>query len=283
MKLCMDLPPDLLFLTWMPFGRHNPKLETLRIIHKMGVPIVAWWGDTVNPAVMQMADRLSSFVQLSVAADSSTAYLQSKQPEKYLHWVCPQDPRVFHDPGLTRDIEISFLGSVQRYSDRLAGLEALRTSGLPVYQAGGQRENRLSVEEYARTYMRSKISLNFSLSGPWPQLKGHVFEATLCGAMLLESDNSETSRWLEPMVDYVPFANEADLVQKARYYLDHDSERIEIARRGHQKVKELDLGGRFWKTVFSRVFGDDGQDRRGAFPICTDRFGQNQDIPIIFA
>ena len=129
------------------------------------------------------------------------------------------------------------------------------TSGIDVYQTGGQRECRLSVDEYARIYMRSKIALNFCYHPNLiAQCKSRVFEATLCGAMLLEADNSETARRFEPMVDYVPFTDETDLVEKVRYYLAHESERMEIAARGHQKAKKMYTGDLFWKTVFRRAF-----------------------------
>ena len=256
MQVCMEERPDVLFLTWLPFSRFNPKLETLRIIRRMGIPIVTWWGDTVNPPIMEMADRLAAFVEHNVVVDSSTAYLRSKWRDRYLHLATPQDSRVFYNPGLDRDIGISFLGSTARgdYSDRRAGLDALRAHGIAVYQSGGQREHRLSIEDYARIYMRSRIALNFSLASTGPQVKGHVFEVTLCGAMLLESDNPETRRWFEPMVEYVPFAGEADLVEKARYYLEHHAERTAIAERGHQKARERYTGEKFWETLFARLF-----------------------------
>ena len=88
-------------------------------------------------------------------------------------------------------------------------------------------------------------------------MQGRIFEATLCGAMLLESDNPETELWFEPMVDYVPFVNETDLVEKAKYYLEHDDERERIASNGHQKAKKMYNCERFWTIVFKQVFGKD--------------------------
>lgn len=144
------------------------------------------------------------------------------------------------------------------HPDRYAGISALRANAIDVYQTGGQREHRLPVDEYARIYMRSKIALNFCYHpNGMAQLKGRIFEATSCGAMLMEADNPETAKLFEPMVDYVPFTDETDLVEKVRYYLAHNSERMEIAAKGHQKATEKYTGEMFWKTVFKRVFGTD--------------------------
>lgn len=262
---CMRSMPDLLYLGWVPNAPRvqrycNPKLETLNIIRKkMGIPIVAFWGDTGEPFSMQLADSVSPIASLNVVLDSMVYLKTSLHPEMYLPLWSPLDPRVFYDPQLERDIDISFVGTIgEKYPlDRHAGIAALRSNNLEVHQAGARHgEESLPIEEYARILMRSKITLNFCTMGHgrYKQVKGRVFEAIACGAMLLEGENEETSEWLEPMVDYVPFADEADLVEKAKYYLEHDLERVEIAARGHQKAIERYTGERFWRTIFSEVF-----------------------------
>ncbi|MDA1129414.1 MAG: glycosyltransferase, partial [Chloroflexi bacterium] len=139
--------------------------------------------------------------------------------------------------------------------DRQAGIAALTSHNLGGYPRDGWTGRMLPIQEYAHILMRSKIALNFCTVGddPSKQIKGRVYEATACGAMLLEAEGDETSRWFEPMVDYVPFSDELDLVEKARYYLEHDEERMEIAARGHRKAKEQYNGEMFWNTIFNKV------------------------------
>lgn len=258
LKLLIISKPDLIILTWVCSGnpKHNPKLETLKIIHsKMGIPIVAIWTDSVRPFIMEMAESILPFVKFNVVWDSTTAYLKTtRHPKKYLPLWTPQDPRIFYNPNIERDIDISFVGGIKNYSDRLAGIQALRANDFDVYQAGGQRENPLPVREYAGIFMRSKIGLNFCGSLDKIQTKGRIFEAALCGAMLMEANNPETEKWFEPMVDLVPFLNESDLVEKAKYYLENDNERLEIAARGYEKAKNKYSGEMFWKTILSRAF-----------------------------
>ncbi len=256
LRLCMESKPDLLFYSCC-YSDYEPKWETINLIRrKIGIPIVTIWWE-----VTDLAESVLPFVDLNVVLHS--AYLQrTSHPEKYLLVWTPQDPRVYYNPNVDRYMGISFVGSIKKphYSDRRSGIAALRSNGIEVYQSGGQKEHRLSVGEYARIFMRSKIALDFSLGpGGIQHAKGRIFEATLCGAMLLEDDNPQISMWFEPMVDYVPFTDEADLVEKAKYYLEHDSEREEIADRGHQKAMEKYSAGMFWRTIFGRVFGTEWQ------------------------
>jgi len=258
LNLCNESKPDLMVLTWIPVPEEccNPEHETLyKIRNNLKIPIVAMWFDSVCPKIMALSEELLPFVDLSVVADSTTAYLERTcQPEKYLSMPHPKDPRVYYDGGFDRDIDISFVGSLGAHPNRSSMINWLRNNGIDVYKTGGQREHLLSTQEYAQTYMRSKLTLNFShhRSDSF-QFKGRVFEATLCGAMLLEEENPETTRWFEPMLEYVPFKNNNDLLDKARYYLEHDAERKEIARRGLEKANERYTGKIYWETILKRV------------------------------
>src|SRR5262249_8833567 len=120
-----------------------------------------------------------------------------------------------------------------------------------VFQSGGEREQNLSVREYAAVHQRSRIVLNFAKTG-WEggiQVKGRVFEATLCGALLLEEANVQIKKWFEPGKDYVPFLALDDLVEKVHYYPGHEDERARIARNGWKKATRLYNARRFWGRV----------------------------------
>jgi len=260
---CLDTKPDIIVLTaWSKRTRLGPKLETLKLIGKnINIPIVPFWFDSVQSESMEASELLLPFIRLNVVLDSTTAYLQStNNPNKYISLWTPQDPRVFYNPDSVRDIDISFVGSINNYPDREAGIESLKSNGLEVYQSGGQREDRLSVEAYAQTYMRSKIGLNFSRGrgdrtryANSIQSKGRMFEITLCGAALFSDDNSEVRKWFEPMVEFIPFSDEADLVKKVKHYLEHDREREKIAANGYQKAKSMYTGKIFWEKLLDKV------------------------------
>ena len=54
-------------------------------------------------------------------------------------------------------------------------------------------------------------------------------------------------------VEYVAFADERDLVEKTRYYLDHDDARLEIAAAGRAKANQRYSAVRYWQLVLERM------------------------------
>ena len=251
LELCMETRPNLLFLDWQHGLSYNPKLETLYIIsHKLKIPIVAVWWDHVWDLHIKTAESLQEYINLNVVADTSAFFHKVSQPEKYLLLWTPQDPRIFYTSNEKRDISLNFMGRTAK-AGRQEAVDALKEANLGLYHPGGKHEDRLSLEEYASIFRRSKIAVNFSgsFSGQ-KQLVGRVMETLLSGAMLLEEDNPETAGLFQPMVDYVPFTNSKDLVNKAKYYLEHDDERMAIAKSGCQKATILYNNRVFWRTIF---------------------------------
>ena len=187
----------------------------------------------------------------NVCTASSTAVLRIAQPRKYTYFWVPKDTRYFYNPGIERDIPMSYIGSPK--PERLAAIDSLRKNGIVTHNSGGERQQHISTKQYAQIFMRSKITLSFASSGYSHVTNARVFEATLCGAMLLEQVSFETAKLFIPFVEYVLYSSQRDLVEKAKYYLTHDDERQEIANRGCKKAQEHYSANRFWKLVLNRA------------------------------
>jgi len=253
----MDNQPDMVMLNWHCGAEINPKPETLQSISKR-IPVAAFWFDTVWSLHTRIAEALSNVVHLHVILDSSAPYTVVPHPEEYLFLWAPVDPTLFY-LGEKRDNPISYLGRLVK-PGRKEAIDALKAAGLEVVTGGGYGAGhvQLSWEEYADVYRRSKIVVNFSKSpadfGHY-QLTGRVSEVLFSGALLLEEENPETPGLLEPMLDYVPFSGLEDLVEKARYYLEHEEKRAAIATHGHQTAMERYNHVIFWNTVFYHLLG----------------------------
>src|SRR5581483_6247280 len=96
----------------------------------------------------------------------------------------PQDPRIYYDPKITRDIDVSFVGCESDY--RRLHISSLKNEKYLYYKFTSLQNSSttLPVTEYANIFQKSKIVLNFSKSGSDKvQLKGRIFEVLHCGAL----------------------------------------------------------------------------------------------------
>jgi hypothetical protein len=254
LRLCRDSRPNAIVGSYLCHpAQLNVRQETWAKIQEMGIPVVFIWFDSVLPFVANIADSLSFYSSVSVTLDTSESPVANK--DKFLPMWTPQDVRHYYNPNAPRDIDVCFLGSVQGYTDRLAGIEALKYNGIEVMHLGGQRENPLPLEAYTSVMQRAKICLSFPRyrGAPMIQAKGRIFEATLCGAMLMDADNDQTKRWFTPGEHYVSFTDERDLVEKVKHYLTAEDERNNIAKAGWLRASTAYTPRNFWKTVLERI------------------------------
>jgi len=257
---CREEKPDLLFLTMVRGTDVNPKAETLATIRdELGVKIASMYGDTFDRDAIDWIESYAYAVDANVVQDCYSVFEKlAPDTSKYIATWTPQDPRLYYNapPDTPRPYDVGFAGSIARYPERKLYLGLLAENGINVSQAGGQSEDYLSVEDYAGFLRASKIALNFSqpiLNDPTFHCKGRTIEATLCGALLMEQRNPETERWFTPGKDYADYADERELVDKCRYYLEHEDERAEIAASGHEKASRLYSADAYWRMIFERL------------------------------
>lgn len=68
------------------------------------------------------------------------------------------------------------------------------------------------------------------------QIKGRVFEVPACGGLLMTQPAEDLEDYLRSGIDCVTFDSIDELVEKTRYYLDHEEERRAIALSGYQRT-----------------------------------------------
>ncbi len=245
------LSPDITIVTILPSYNftNNPSDKAFETMASRG-PVVFIWFDLVHQYIYSKAKSLERVAALHVVLDNPF-FVPS---EKFLHLWTPQDTRIYNNPNFHRQIDVSFMGSMNGYLDRTECVNHLMMhSHAHVHRDGGQREHNLSPQDYARVMQQSKISLSFSKNkGGQHQTKGRLWEVTLCGAMLMEDDNQGTGLWFEPFKDYVPFVSKEDLVEKVNYYLSQPAKLAEIAANGNKKAEMHYSPKNWWRTVFER-------------------------------
>jgi len=248
--------PDLIVLcNFNPTNKRYPSIDLLSAIRsKLQVPILMMWPDSTSQGAVELAKKISGVSDLNVMLDSNNLAEQFSESPKYLQLWTALDMSVFYPGEDTRNIEVSFLGTTGGFRRiRETYLDYLTQNGAPLHRPGGQY-GPMALEDYASVLRRSKMSINFSHSvGDTHQIKGRVFEVMFSGAMLLESANAETSKFFTPMVDYVEFDSQQDLLEKTNYYLAHESERKEIAQNGFLKATTQYNYRTFWNQISDKL------------------------------
>lgn len=144
----------------------------------------------------------------------------------WLPYAC--DLSVFYPLGITRDIDVAFVG-------RLVSDERRRI--IPrIANHWRMNEQRYYLQrEIPEIYSRTKIVVNLPLGD---DLNFRVFEAMSCGAMLLtrRAKNGQEVLFQEG-VHYAAYAGEQELFDKVDFYLTHETERAAIAAAGLAEIQ----------------------------------------------
>lgn len=87
-------------------------------------------------------------------------------------------------------------------------------------------------------FNKSRINLNMTIKPIQTGLPLRIFDIMGCGGFCMTNYQEELSDLFEIGVDLEAYSSMEELVDKCAYYLEHDDERIRIARNGYVKVKE---------------------------------------------
>jgi hypothetical protein len=179
---------------------------------------------------MQNISSIKDYVNLHVSWDVPKGPWHDKierQPNHIDMWT-PEDDTLYFSTT-PKDIAVSFMGSLDKYQDRLGALQTmLGIQGCWI--GGGQRKGMLSPSQYAEVIRRSKIGINFSLSqtGVFHQAKGRIFEYTACGSMLMDTPNPCTRQFFTPGLEYVEFDSAKDLADKVKILFGETMDNVKL-------------------------------------------------------
>ncbi|WP_248405468.1 glycosyltransferase family protein [Butyrivibrio fibrisolvens] len=102
-----------------------------------------------------------------------------------------------------------------------------------------------------RVFRRSKINLNITLRSILSGVPLRVLDIMAAGGFVITDYHQEIAEYFIDGEDLVMAYTPEDMIEKTAYYLKHDIERQEIARRGQQKVFENFSYTRLLPTILS--------------------------------
>ena len=242
---CRAQAPDLVLFTEV-FNHPSAQIHSLwPKLAARGISVAAVWHDSVKGTCRDLPG-----IRVNILVDTTVPRLRSG-----LALWTPHDTALFYGDPKERDLGFVFPSSKNHKPFVVPYIAAVKSVGLSLLWTGGQREDKLSFEDYARLFGRAKIILNFAqdIAGMAPQLKGRVAEALYSGALLLDHRNPHTSQMLADGQEYVSFDSPDDLVAKATYYLQHEEERVRIARAGQERALQHYSPRAWWQALCAAV------------------------------
>lgn len=159
--------------------------------------------------------------------------------------------------------DISFVG--QKHGIRPQIIDALTQHNISVHLFGNYWDGYLnnhgfiSFDKMIEVFNTSKINLNLSNPfqvGTIPQLKGRVWEINQCGGFQITTPADDIESYFVPDKEIVIVDNMLDMVNKIRYYLEHNEEREQIAEAGYQRM----LKEHQWKYRFIDILKEINHD-----------------------
>ena len=94
-----------------------------------------------------------------------------------------------------------------------------------------------SVTMMPKIFKCSKINLSMTNRPIRTGMPLRMFDTMGAGGFLLTNYQAEIPEYFEIGRDLAVYESQEDLIDKIAYYLEHDDERIEIARNGHEKIR----------------------------------------------
>ena len=143
--------------------------------------------------------------------------------------------------------DVGFIGSYEK--ERAASMLYLAEHGIRVRVFGGGGWDKMADahpdlmiegrplygDDYAKGMCATRINLCFLRKMNRDLQTDRTMEIPACGAFMLAERTDEHLRLFEEGKEAAYFENDEELLDKARYFLDHEDERVAIARASRQR------------------------------------------------
>jgi spore maturation protein CgeB len=239
--------PDLVFITG---SNWYVTPETIRWLQRRGARVV------LNEQHLQVfrpyqAEALRHYDHVFTQDGALTLLLQTASPARRVTLLGPACDAEEHRPlDLTPSDRAAFGADVcylgHAYPNRIEALEPLAGPGLKLWGVGWDRSPALSacfrrepVHGLKKTKIYNATAVNVNIQSQYYQLDGvtcRPFEVAACGGFCLCDARRDLGRFFTVGEEVVSFDGPADLKAKVAYYLAHDDERREHARRARERV-----------------------------------------------
>jgi len=226
------------------FTAPSVPLETLLAIRRLGIPIINIAMDdmlqqhwrTVGKFKMG-AFGLGPAVDLTLHTTPALIprYIKAGYPAIYFPFA--SDANIFF-PAAEKDIDVLFIGNCYGKREKLISKCIAADISVEAYGLNFPR-GHIDGAEVPGLFGRSKIILGSGLVGHSTNLttlKLRDFDGPMAGALYLTSHNPTLENHFDIGEEIVTYVNIDDCIEKIRYYLANENERLRIATNGRARA-----------------------------------------------
>ena len=165
--------------------------------------------------------------------------------------------KYFKIHNINRNIDVSFVGLLSAKKERKKSIEYIIGNNINVEVFGaGSKNGQVSLEKMVEIFNRTKINLNFTdvsvknalrrepnINSRVRRLKGRIAEICLCGGFVLSEYAPGIEEVFEVDREIVVFRSREEMVEKIKYYLEHENKRETIADNGYMRaLRDYEIG-----------------------------------------
>ncbi|OPY91262.1 MAG: SPBc2 prophage-derived glycosyltransferase SunS [Syntrophus sp. PtaU1.Bin208] len=245
--------PDLLW--YEPLGSQgNIPPETLQsITDSTDTQTVLWINHPESQKEKSILWASCADYIVTISPETAGQYTAAGYGKKIIESQWGFNPFTYAGQPFTEIRDIGFCGTAKGNRSRI--LDKMKESGLSLdlFGAGWQNDSFLPLSDMLRIFRSSRINLHLGDAG-WATaqpIRRRHFEVPGCGGFLLTTPAENLEAYYEPDKEIVTAASMEELIEKSQYYLAHESERKDIARRGWERT----LADHTWTRRLTDIFG----------------------------
>jgi len=249
LETAKKVKPDYIFVTKAKY-LSLPTIDTLRDI----APILNWYADMMSNwgTIKKIINHYDYFFNY----DRYVIDLLHKEGHNnayHLPWAGDMQKNESWPNKKNYKYNIAFIGSYHpQLFPREASFDGLEDLGLNIWGNNawlktplkkcykGYLDPKKGQKEIQKVYQESKIGLYFDslYDVPGTGITLRPFEITSSGSMMLgQMYRKELSDLFTPGKEFISFSGVDELKSKAKYYLEHEEERVNIAKAGFERTR----------------------------------------------
>lgn len=241
------------YVIW-PMMTYEVLEETFHEIRGLGAYVIGWFFDDES-----RFDNYSRwwipYLDYIFTVDKTSVLRYQQLGAMAYHLLVTGEPEDFKPSTVNSSYEVSFVGS-RRVADRDNLVQELIMDGVSISVFGnGWNNGFVSDDEMVQIFSTSKINICFTKSSPGRrnQLKGKIFDITMCGGFLLCEHVDGIEEIFEIGKEIVCFSNYSDALEKINYFLANDIERERIAKSGKIRATRDLAQHKLLEKVFNTI------------------------------